>query len=68
VVPDEDPSGRKLYWISVRPLEEVEEGTDRWAVRNGLVALTPLRLDLTDHDALTRVQAKTPMAEAGIPR
>jgi 5'-nucleotidase len=57
IVPDEDPSGRKLYWISVRALEEVEEGTDRWAVRNGLVALTPLRLDLTDEDALERVRA-----------
>ena len=68
VVPDEDPSGRKLYWISVRALEEVEEGTDRWAVRNGLVALTPLRLDLTDHDALARVQATTPMAETQIAR
>ena len=68
MVPDEDPSGRKLYWISVRALEEVEEGTDRWAVRNGLVALTPLRLDLTDHDALARVQATTPMAETQIAR
>jgi len=68
VVPDEDPSGRKLYWISVRALEEVEEGTDRWAVRHGLVALTPLRLDLTDHDALERVQATTPMEEAKVTR
>lgn len=56
VVPDEDPLGRKIYWISVRPVEEVEEGTDRWAVRNGLVALTPLRLDLTDEGALSRAK------------
>jgi 5'-nucleotidase len=68
VVPDEDPSGRKLYWISVRPLEEVEEGTDRWAVRNGLVALTPLRLDLTDHDALARARTHVPMAESSVAR
>src|SRR5262249_24744873 len=33
VVPDEDPMGRRLYWLSVRPIEEVEEGTDLWAVR-----------------------------------
>jgi 5'-nucleotidase len=64
VVPDEDPMGRKLYWISIRPLEEVEEGTDRWAVRNNLVALTPLRLDLTDHDALTQVSARLAVPEA----
>ena len=55
VVPAEDPMGRKVFWISVRPLEEVEEGTDQWAVRQGFVALTPLRLDLTDHATLARV-------------
>jgi 5'/3'-nucleotidase len=63
VVPDEDPMGHKLFWISVRAVEEVEEGTDRWAVRNGLVALTPLRLDLTDHDALARASRQAPAAE-----
>ena len=55
VVPAEDPMGHKIFWISVRPLEEVEEGTDQWAVRKGLVSLTPLRLDLTDHAALASV-------------
>ena len=68
VVPDEDPMGRKLYWISIRPLEEVEEGTDLWAVRNNLVALTPLRLDLTDHDALTQVSARLVVPDADAPR
>jgi 5'-nucleotidase len=58
VVPDEDPEGRKVYWLSVRPLEEVEEGTDRWAVRHGLVSLTPLRLDLTDHTALADARSR----------
>jgi 5'-nucleotidase len=60
VVPAEDPMGRKVFWISIRPLEEVEEGTDHWAVRHGLVSLTPLRLDLTDHEALEAVTAKAP--------
>lgn len=58
VVPAEDPVGRKVFWLSVRPLEEVEEGTDRWAVRQGLVALTPLRLDLTDVGTLEAVLAR----------
>ena len=61
VVPDEDPMGRKLYWISVRALEEVEDETDRWAVRRGLVALTPLRLDLTDQEALSRARTRAPV-------
>ncbi|WP_433902612.1 5'/3'-nucleotidase SurE [Sphingobacterium puteale] len=53
VVPSQDPMGRKNYWITVIPLEPAEEGTDRWAVQNKLVSITPLRLDLTAHDELS---------------
>jgi len=35
------------------PLEPAEEGTDRWAVENGYVSVTPLRLDLTDEKELS---------------
>ena len=52
VVPDEDPMGRKHYWFTVVPLERHREGTDLWAVEHGFVSLTPLRLDLTDHEEL----------------
>lgn len=48
VVPAKDPMGRQHYWFTVIPLEPAEEGTDRWAIENGYVSLTPLRLDLTD--------------------
>lgn len=58
VVPGEDPMGRQHYWLTVRPIEETEEGTDLWAVREGYVSLTPLRLDLTDHAELARVSAQ----------
>lgn len=61
IVPAEDPLGRKIFWISVRPIEQVDEGTDRWAVRRGFVSLTPLRLDLTDEEALRDAQARLPM-------
>ena len=58
VVPGTDPMGRKHYWFTVIPLEPAEEGTDRWAVEQGYVSITPLRLDLTNEkeltDALTR--------------
>lgn len=47
-----DPFGREVYWLSVRPLEAAEEGSDRWAVENGFVSITPLRLDLTDEARL----------------
>lgn len=54
VVPGEDPMGRKLYWFTIKPLEKSEAGTDRWAIENHLVSITPLRLDLTDESELAR--------------
>lgn len=59
VVPGKDPHGREHYWFAEEPREQVEEGTDRWAVEQGLVSLTPLRLDLTDERLLTRARAGT---------
>lgn len=64
VVPGEDPMGRKHYWFSEKPRQEVEEGSDRWAVENGFVSLTPLRLDLTDEGSLARAQALVELAGA----
>jgi 5'/3'-nucleotidase len=61
VVPGRDPMGREHFWLTVAPLEEVEEGTDRWAMERGLVSITPLRLDLTDAAALERVSAEHPL-------
>jgi 5'-nucleotidase len=52
VTPGIDPLGRKHYWFTVKPLEPAEEGTDRWAVENGNISITPLRLDLTDNEEL----------------
>lgn len=58
VVPGQDPMGRKHYWITVSPLAPAEEGTDRWAVENSQVSITPLRLDLTnENELLTEKQA-----------
>jgi 5'-nucleotidase len=61
VVPSQDPMGRKHFWLTVQPIEEVEEGTDRWAMRHGLVSLTPLRLDLTDSDLLVAARERHPI-------
>ena len=54
IEPGMDPMGRKHYWFTVIPLEPAEEGTDRWAVENGYVSITPLRLDLTDETELQK--------------
>jgi 5'-nucleotidase len=61
IVPAVDPMGRKHYWFTVIPLEPAEEGTDRWAVENGYVSITPLRLDLTDE-----VQLKKRLAQKAV--
>lgn len=61
VVPGTDPIGRKHYWFTVVPLEPAEEGTDRWAVENGYVSITPLRLDLTNEDELRKATVEQPI-------
>jgi 5'-nucleotidase len=59
VVPDEDPLGRPVFWFTVVPLERHREGTDLWAIEHDYVSVTPLRLDLTHHEELKRVQQLT---------
>jgi 5'-nucleotidase len=61
VVPGQDPMGRRHFWLTVKPIEEVEEGSDRWAVERGLVSITPLRLDLTDGAQLARLRKVHPL-------
>lgn len=60
VVPGKDPMNRRHFWLTVKPLEEVEEDTDRWALEHGFISLTPLRLDLTDHRELEAARARFP--------
>lgn len=58
VVAGTDPMGREIYWFTVAAIESPAEGTDLWAFEGDQVSLTPLRLDLTDHDELVRVGAE----------
>lgn len=48
-----DGRGNPYYWIGFgsRGFEESKD-TDLWALRNNLIAVTPLGLDLTDYKAL----------------
>ena len=63
VIPTKDPLGRDLYWFSVKPLEGAEEGTDRWAVEQRWISMTPLRLDVTDEAMLASCRAQRPLDE-----
>jgi 5'-nucleotidase len=62
VVPGEDPMGRRLFWLTVTPMQATEEGTDRWAMERGFVSLTPLRLDLTNQRLLEDVRQRRPLS------
>ena len=46
IVPTTDPQGRELYWFTVTPIEGTEEGTDRWAVEQGLMLVSALCMDI----------------------
>jgi 5'-nucleotidase len=63
IVPTKDPLGRDLYWFSVTPLEGAEQGTDRWAVEQRWISMTPLCLDLTDHRLLAQCRDQRPLDE-----
>ncbi len=63
VVPTRDPMDRPLYWFTTRPLEDADEGTDRWAVERDWASITPLRIDLTDEQQYQRMHRDHPLDE-----
>ena len=53
-----DPRGREYYWIGGGSLRwEDEPDTDFEAISNHQVSITPLRLDLTDYDAMKGLES-----------
>jgi 5'-nucleotidase len=53
VIVQESPRGEAMYWIgSAGAAKDDTEGTDFHATSQGHVSLTPLKVDLTDHDHL----------------
>ena len=53
IIRDTDPYGRPIYWVGPAGKgQDAGEGTDFHAVENGGVAITPLNVDLTRHDAV----------------
>ncbi len=62
VVPMKDPYGRTVYWFTAVPIESVEPGTDRFAISENRVSVTPLRLDITDDQGLAECRSRFPFA------
>jgi 5'-nucleotidase len=51
VIKSSDPRGRTIYWVGPAGAEQdAGPGTDFYAVRQGRVSVTPLKVDLTRHD------------------
>jgi 5'-nucleotidase len=55
VVEGQDPNGRKHFWFAATPLTNPDKCSDRWAIENDMVSLTPLRLSLTDDAWLAKL-------------
>ena len=53
VIMQTSPRGETMYWIGgAGPAREAGEGTDFHATTQGFVSITPLQVDLTDHERL----------------
>ena len=53
VITQQNPRGETMYWIgNAGAVKDDADGTDFHATANGHVSVTPLKIDLTDHDAL----------------
>jgi len=56
VVKSQDPHGRTIFWVGpAGPGQDAGEGTDFHALNRGAVAVTPLKVDLTRHEALMQL-------------
>jgi len=53
ILKESDPYGRPIYWVGpAGEGQDTGEGTDFHAIAQGAVAITPLKVDLTRHEAL----------------
>ncbi len=60
VVKTSDPRGKPIYWVGPAGAEQdAGPGTDFYAVKNGYVSITPIKVDLTNHAALESVASWT---------
>jgi 5'-nucleotidase len=72
VDPRIDPRGQAYYWIEEGENDwEPHDRSDYQAVRDGYVSVTPLQPDMTDHQALAKLETlgleKMP-SDSSVPR
>jgi 5'-nucleotidase len=57
VVRGTDPRGRPLYWVGFAGAgQDAGPGTDFHAIEAGRVSVTPLKVDLTKHEDIGRIE------------
>ncbi len=57
IVENTDPRGKKYYWIGAYPISWMEgENTDDRAIAEGMISITPVKMDLTHHEAVARLR------------
>lgn len=64
IVPAKDPLGREVYWFSVAPVEAADRATDRWAVEQQWISMTPLDVDPTNAAQLRKTIVEHPLDDA----
>ena len=58
VVRQQDPRGRDYFWIGGSgPEWAMDERSDAFAIAEGFISLTPLRLDMTDYKAIVDLES-----------
>jgi 5'-nucleotidase len=66
VIVQESPRGEAMYWIGgAGPAKDDGEGTDFHATTMGHVSITPLKVDLTDHESLAHWAQAASLITAG---
>jgi len=54
VIRSRDPKGEPIYWVGpAGGGQDAGAGTDFHAIAQGLVSVTPIKIDLTDHERIT---------------
>ena len=49
------PGGQRFFWPGLAPASDIETDTDWGVMEDAYIAVTPMRLDQTDHESLSAV-------------
>ena len=56
VIREQDPKGKTIYWVGpAGSTQDAGPGTDFYAIENNFVSVTPLQVDLTQHERVQTI-------------